>query len=165
MRWLRMLPNENIKLLLMELIYTKKILSIMGQGGMGKATLLQHILRCGFVFPTTSICKEKKRVITDMLKSLDKKRPDLDSLDALQDRLKIVVGSKKFLLILDDIREEENRDISKREDVLALVACGKFGNRILVTTRMDLLTPTTQTTCKRMKKTNKLVRELVRCLT
>ncbi|KAH0449571.1 hypothetical protein IEQ34_020263 [Dendrobium chrysotoxum] len=66
-----------------------------------------------------------------MLKSLDKKRPDLDSLDALQDRLKIVVGSKKFLLILDDIREEENRDISKREDVLALVACGKFGNRIL----------------------------------
>ncbi|KAH0448659.1 hypothetical protein IEQ34_022459 [Dendrobium chrysotoxum] len=71
----------------------------------------------------------------DMLKSLDKKRPDLDSLDALQDRLKIVMGSKKFLLILDDIREEENRDISKREYVLAPVAYGKFGNRILTVAR------------------------------
>ncbi|KAI0514043.1 hypothetical protein KFK09_010077 [Dendrobium nobile] len=47
--------------------------------------------------------------------------------------------SKKFLLILDDIweNEEENRDISKWEDVLAPLAYGKFGSRILVTTRMD----------------------------
>ncbi|KAH0459782.1 hypothetical protein IEQ34_010445 [Dendrobium chrysotoxum] len=78
--------------------------------------------------------------------------------------LKIVVGSKKFLLILDDIREEENCDISKREYVLAPVACGKFGNWILVTARIDLLTSTTQTTHKRTKMMNQVVRGLVRHL-
>ncbi|KAH0455806.1 hypothetical protein IEQ34_015838 [Dendrobium chrysotoxum] len=64
-----------------------------------------------------------------------------------------------------DLKEEENHDISKREDVFALVACGKFGNWILVTTQMDLLTPTTQTTHKRTKMMNQVVRGLVRHLT
>ncbi|KAH0463415.1 hypothetical protein IEQ34_007997 [Dendrobium chrysotoxum] len=107
----------------------------------------------------------EKQVITEMLKSLDKKRPDLDSLDALQDRLRIAVRSKKFLLILDDIWEEENRDISKREDMLTPVACGKFGNRILVTTRMDLLTPMTPIMHKGTKSANKATCALAQHIT
>ncbi|KAH0471049.1 hypothetical protein IEQ34_000772 [Dendrobium chrysotoxum] len=72
--------------------------------------------------------------------------------------LKIVVGSKKFLLILDDIREEENHDISKREDVFAPSILTYW---ILVTARIDLLTSTTQTTHKRTKMMNQVVRGLV----
>ncbi|KAH0448918.1 hypothetical protein IEQ34_020267 [Dendrobium chrysotoxum] len=75
--------------------------------------------------------------------------------------LKIVVGSKKFLLILDDIREEENHDISKREDVFAPSILTYW---ILVTARIDLLTSTTQTTHKRTKMMNQVVRGLVRHL-
>ncbi|KAH0459860.1 hypothetical protein IEQ34_010523 [Dendrobium chrysotoxum] len=84
--------------------------------------------------------------------------------------LKIVVGSKKFLLILDDIREE-NHDISKREDVFAPSILTYW---ILVTARIDLLTSTTQTTHKRTKMMNQVVRgitkqrngfRIIKCLT
>ncbi|KAH0455960.1 hypothetical protein IEQ34_015992 [Dendrobium chrysotoxum] len=70
---------------------------------------------------------------------------------------------KNFLSIAG--QGEENHDIRKREDVFAPVACGKFGNWILVTTQMDLLTPTTQTMHKRKKMMNQVVRGLVRHLT
>ncbi|XP_028551320.1 putative disease resistance protein RGA4 [Dendrobium catenatum] len=74
-----------------------------------------------------------------MLSTLKKKRPHLDeSLDALQNSLRTEIMSKKFLLILDDIwEEEENQDISKWEKVFASLAYGKIGSRILVTTQMD----------------------------
>ncbi|KAH0463039.1 hypothetical protein IEQ34_007621 [Dendrobium chrysotoxum] len=46
--------------------------------------------------------------------------------------------SKMFLLVLDDIWEEdEEKDKSKWEDVLAPLASGGFGSKILVTTRTD----------------------------
>ncbi|KAL0920679.1 hypothetical protein M5K25_009837 [Dendrobium thyrsiflorum] len=52
--------------------------------------------------------------------------------------LKEEVMSKKFLLMLDDIWEEdEEKDKSKWEDVLAPLASGAFGSKILVTTRTD----------------------------
>ncbi|XP_020703086.1 putative disease resistance protein RGA3, partial [Dendrobium catenatum] len=45
---------------------------------------------------------------------------------------------KKFLLVLDDIWEEDDeKDKSKWEDVLAPLASGGFGSKILVTTRTD----------------------------
>ncbi|KAH0469986.1 hypothetical protein IEQ34_001544 [Dendrobium chrysotoxum] len=142
MQWLRMPSNEHRGT---DLYRNISLLSIVGHGGMGKTTLLQHVYEDEMtkefdpkMWVSVSNNFNVKKVIADMLESLDKKKPDLDSLDALQDRLRIAVGSKKFLLILDDIwEEEENRDINKWEDVLAPLAYGKFGSRILVTTRMD----------------------------
>ncbi|KAI0503763.1 hypothetical protein KFK09_014706 [Dendrobium nobile] len=46
--------------------------------------------------------------------------------------------AQKFLLVLDDIWEEdEEKDKSKWEDVLAPLSSGCFGSKILVTTRTD----------------------------
>ncbi|KAL0920682.1 hypothetical protein M5K25_009841 [Dendrobium thyrsiflorum] len=121
------------------------LLSIVGHGGMGRTTLLQHIYEDEMtkefdlkMWVCVSNNFDAKEVIADMLEYIDKKKPDLDSLDALQGRLQIAVRRKKFLLILDDIWVEEvNRDISKWENVLAPLAYGKIGSRILVTTQMD----------------------------
>ncbi|XP_028552221.1 putative disease resistance protein RGA3 [Dendrobium catenatum] len=124
-------------------IYKKHFsLSIVGHGGMGKTTLLQHVYNDEItkefglkMWVCVSNNFHVKKVIADMLESLHKKeRPRLETLDALQGRLKEEVKSKKFLLVLDDIWEE---DESKWGDVLAPLSSGGFGSKILVTTRTD----------------------------
>ncbi|XP_020576512.1 putative disease resistance protein RGA3 [Phalaenopsis equestris] len=64
----------------------------------------------------------------------NKKRPRLESLPAVQESLKAVVRSKRFLLVPDDIWEE---DESKYENVLSPLTNGSFGSKILITSRMD----------------------------
>ncbi|PKU87560.1 Putative disease resistance protein RGA1 [Dendrobium catenatum] len=122
------------------------LLSIVGHGGMGKTTLLQHVyedeMTKEFFDLKMWVCVSNnfdvKKVIADMLESLEKKKPDLDSLDALQGKLKKEVMSKRFLLVLDDVwEEEEERDKRKWGNVLAPLASGGFGSKILVTTRTD----------------------------
>ncbi|KAL0928305.1 hypothetical protein M5K25_000178 [Dendrobium thyrsiflorum] len=143
MQWLRKPSNESRTTSRYRNI---SLLSIVGHGGMGKTTLLQH------VYEEDEITKEfdlkiwvcvsnnfdVKKVIVDMLESLKKERPRLETLEALQDSLRTEIMSKKFLLVLDDIWEsDEKQDKSKWEKVLAPLAYGKNGSRILVTTRMD----------------------------
>ncbi|KAI0513958.1 hypothetical protein KFK09_009990 [Dendrobium nobile] len=158
-QWLKKLSNEhrdrNISLL-----------SIVGHGGMGKTTLLQHVyedeITKEFFDLKMWVCVSNnfdvKKVIADMLSTLKKERPRLDeSLDALQNSLRTEIMSKKFLLILDDIwEEEENRDISKWEKVLASLAYGKIGSGILVTTRMDSVATMIAKVIKKEKETFKL---------
>ncbi|KAI0514059.1 hypothetical protein KFK09_010093 [Dendrobium nobile] len=138
-QWLKKLSNENRD-------RNISLLSIVGHGGMGKTTLLQHVYEDEVtkefdlkIWVCVSNNFDVKKVIAYMLSTLKKKRPRLDdTLDALQNSLRTEIMSKRFLLILDDIwEEEENRDISKWEKVLAPLAYGKIGSGILVTTRMD----------------------------
>ncbi|KAH0461275.1 hypothetical protein IEQ34_008850 [Dendrobium chrysotoxum] len=141
MQWLRKLSNEP-QTSRYRNIY---LLSIVGHGGMGKTTLLQHVYEYEMteefdlkMWVCVSNNFDVKRVIADMLESLEMQKPNLDSLDALQRTLKKEVMSKRFLLVLDDVwEEEEERDKSKWENVLAPLASGGFGSKILVTTRTD----------------------------
>ncbi|KAH0462895.1 hypothetical protein IEQ34_007477 [Dendrobium chrysotoxum] len=125
------------------------LLSIVGHGGMGKTTLLQLVYKD---VNKDEIAKEfelkmwvcvsnnfdVKKVIADMLQSLKMERPRCDTLDALQNSLRTEMMSKKFLLVLDDVwDEEEGRDQSKWEDVLPSLASEAFGGKILVTTRTE----------------------------
>ncbi|KAL0920190.1 hypothetical protein M5K25_009310 [Dendrobium thyrsiflorum] len=141
MQWLRKPSNEprttkyrNISLL-----------SIVGHGGMGKTTLLQHVYEDEMtkefdlkMWVCVSNNFDVKKVIAYMLESLKEEGPILETLVELQGRLKEEVMSKKFLLVLDDIWEEgEEKDKSKWEDVLAPLASGGFGSKIMVTTRTD----------------------------
>ncbi|KAL0920704.1 hypothetical protein M5K25_009866 [Dendrobium thyrsiflorum] len=139
MEWLRNPSNEHHGT---DLYRNISLLSIVGHGGMGKTTLLQHVYEDKMteefdlkMWVCVSNNFDAKKVIAVMLESLDKKKPDLDSLDALQGRLKTELMSKRFLLVLDDVWEEQ--DISKWENVLAPLASGGFGSKILVTTRTD----------------------------
>ncbi|KAL0920623.1 hypothetical protein M5K25_009771 [Dendrobium thyrsiflorum] len=143
MEWLRNPSNEPQET---DLYRNISLLSIVGHGGMGKTTLLQH------VYEEDEITKEfdlkmwvcvsnnfdVKKVIADLLESLKKERPRLETLEALQDSLRTEIMSKKFLVVLDDIWEEdEEKDKSKWGNVLAPLASGGFGSKILVTTRTD----------------------------
>ncbi|KAH0469097.1 hypothetical protein IEQ34_002329 [Dendrobium chrysotoxum] len=140
MQWLRKPSNEpqttrygNISLL-----------SIVGHGGMGKTTLLQHVYEDEMtkefdlkMWVCVSNNFDVKKVIADMLESLKKERPRLETLEALQDSLRTEMMSKMFLFVLDDIWENDEQDKNKWEKLLAPLAYGKIGSRILVTTRMD----------------------------
>ncbi|KAL0920743.1 hypothetical protein M5K25_009907 [Dendrobium thyrsiflorum] len=143
MQWLRKPSNEHRGT---DLYRNISLLSIVGHGGMGKTTLLQHVYEEDEMTEEFDlkmwVCVsnnfDANKVIADMLQSLKKEKPNLDSLDALQGKLKEEVMSKRFLLVLDDIwGEEEERDKSKWENVLAPLSCGSLGSKILVTTRMD----------------------------
>ncbi|KAL0920745.1 hypothetical protein M5K25_009909 [Dendrobium thyrsiflorum] len=139
MQWLRKPSNEHRGT---DLYRNISLLSIVGHGGMGKTTLLQHIYEEDEMTEEFDlkmwVCVSNnfdvKKVIADMLESLKKEKPNLDSLDALQKSLKSDIKLKKFLLVLDDIWDE---DKSKWENVLAPLSCGSLGSKILVTTRMD----------------------------
>ncbi|KAL0910426.1 hypothetical protein M5K25_021408 [Dendrobium thyrsiflorum] len=163
MQWLRKPSNEHRGT---DLYRNISLLSIVGHGGMGKTTLLQH------VYEKDEITKEfdlkmwvcvsnnfdVKKVIADMLESLDKDWPRLElTLEALQDSLRIEMTAKKFLLVLDDIWEEdEEKDKSKWEDVLAPLASGGFGSKIMVTTRTDSVALMFAKVIKKKKETVKL---------
>ncbi|KAI0496742.1 hypothetical protein KFK09_023066 [Dendrobium nobile] len=141
MQWLRKPSNEPRKTWYGNI----SLLSIVGHGGMGKTTLLQHVYEDEVtkefdlkIWVCVSNNFDAKKVIADMLECLKKERPRLDTLVALQGGLKEELMSKKFLLVLDDIWvKDEEKDKSKWEDVLAPLASGSFGSKILVTTRTD----------------------------
>ncbi|KAH0463674.1 hypothetical protein IEQ34_008256 [Dendrobium chrysotoxum] len=142
MEWLRNPSNEHRGT---DLYRNISLLSIVGHGGMGKTTLLQHVYEDEITkefYLKMWVCVSNnfdvKKVIADMLESLKMERSRCDTLDALQNSLRTEIMSQKFLLVLDDIWEEdEEKDKSKWEDVLAPLASGGFGSKILVTTRTD----------------------------
>ncbi|KAI0530479.1 hypothetical protein KFK09_000023 [Dendrobium nobile] len=161
MEWLRNLSNEHQGT---DLYRNISLLCIVGHGGMGKTTLLQHIhddeITKEFdlkMWVCVSNKFDAKKVIADMLECLKKERPNLETLGPLQGRLKEEVMSKKFLLILDDIWEEdEEKDKSKWEDVLAPLASGGFASKILVTTRTDSIALMFEKVIKKKKEIVKL---------
>ncbi|KAH0463034.1 hypothetical protein IEQ34_007616 [Dendrobium chrysotoxum] len=142
MEWLRNTSNEPRGTGLYRNI---SLLSIVGHGGMGKTALLQLVYNDEItqefdlkMWVCVSNNFDVKKVIADMLECLKKGRHRLETLLALTISLQTQIMSKKFLLVLDDVwEEEEERDKSKWEDVLAPLASGGFGSKILVTTRTD----------------------------
>ncbi|PKU87632.1 Putative disease resistance protein RGA3 [Dendrobium catenatum] len=98
----------------------------------GKTTLLQQVYEDEMIeefdlkmWVCVSNNFDVKKIIADMLKSLKMNKPLLDTLYALQKSLKSEKMSKRFLLVLDDMcHEEEERDKTKWENVLASLSCG-----------------------------------------
>ncbi|KAL0920752.1 hypothetical protein M5K25_009917 [Dendrobium thyrsiflorum] len=142
MQWLRKGPSNEHRGT--DLYRKISLLSIVGHGGMGKTTLLQHVYKDEIteefdlkMWFCVSNNFDVKKVIADMLECLKKERPRLESLHTLQESLQYEVKYNKFLLVLDEIWDEEERDRSKWKKVLAPLSYGSLGSKILVTTRMD----------------------------
>ncbi|KAJ3695074.1 hypothetical protein LUZ60_000451 [Juncus effusus] len=117
------------------------VFTIYGIGGLGKTTMAQLICNDEKVkqfFDTIIwVCVSDEfdavTIISKILEVMLKEIPKVRSLTSLQDVLKERLRSKRFLLVLDDVWNDENR--SQWEKVVAPL---KFGyGKILMTTRME----------------------------
>ncbi|XP_042478023.1 putative disease resistance protein RGA3 [Macadamia integrifolia] len=116
------------------------VLPIVGMGGVGKTTLAQLVYndeRVEKYFGLKAwVCVSEDfdvvRLTKEILESATGSSPPSNSLDLLQMKLKKTLSKKRFLLVLDDMWNENY----ERWDALSTVfAFGKRGSKILITTR------------------------------
>ncbi|KAJ7976355.1 Disease resistance protein [Quillaja saponaria] len=118
------------------------IYTIVGLGGLGKTTLTQLVFNdervAGNFELKIWVCVSEdfslKRVMRSIIESTSNKKEEegLD-LDLLQRRLQEILKSKRYLLVLDDVW---NEDQEKWDRLKYVLACGSKGASILVTTRL-----------------------------
>ncbi|XP_014492654.1 putative disease resistance RPP13-like protein 1 [Vigna radiata var. radiata] len=149
------LPNESViygrdndkefvfNWLISDTLNKLSILSIVGMGGMGKTSLAQHV----FNDPRLEEAKFDTKIwvsVPEEFDVLNVSRVILGTItgstdysvehELIQRRLKEELSGKKFLLILDDVW---NENPFKWKDVQKPLVFGSQGSRILVTTRSE----------------------------
>ncbi|KAL4351113.1 putative disease resistance protein RGA1 [Arachis hypogaea] len=125
-------PNQNISLIV-----------VVGMGGLGKTALAQLVYNAAkdqnlfqkFMWVCVSEDFDVKTVLKKMLESL-KKDAGGDSLEALHQNLREELNGQNYMLVLDDVW---NEDHSKWSDLRTHLMCGGQGSKLLVTTRSTLV--------------------------
>lgn len=116
------------------------VVPIVGMGGLGKTTLAQFIHNDeevkNYFELRLWVCVSddfgEKEIIRKILMSTTNAAPQQLELDQLQIRLREELQEKKYLLVLDDVWNEDRQKWLK---LSALLNTGKEGSKILVTTR------------------------------
>jgi Leucine-rich repeat (LRR) protein len=116
------------------------IIPIVGIGGLGKTTLAQYVVNDEEVQRHFDlkvwVCVpdpfDVKIIVQKLIESATKRRPESLEMDPLQSELRVTIGGKKFLLILDDVWNE-NRD--RWLSLKTLLVGGLRGSKVLITTR------------------------------
>ncbi|GKV38990.1 hypothetical protein SLEP1_g46836 [Rubroshorea leprosula] len=119
------------------------VLSIVGMPGIGKTTLAQAVrndeqIKNYFgkrMWVCVSYDFDVKRILTEMLESLTGNSGEVKNKDTVIQKIRDAMEEKNFLLVLDDMWDEESH--RKFEDLRSclLGICTKSRNRVIVTTR------------------------------
>ncbi|KAL5565334.1 hypothetical protein UlMin_028498 [Ulmus minor] len=143
-----------IKLLLSDFETKKNVstIAIVGIGGLGKTTLAQLIFNDEEVKkcfqPKAWVCVsdvfDVKLLVQKIVKSVGGTSPDQNpDLEQLQTQLRSHIEGKKYLLVLDDVWNENSAEWDK---LATLLQSGARGSRILITTRSETVATATRTT-------------------
>ncbi|PIN23638.1 Apoptotic ATPase [Handroanthus impetiginosus] len=131
--------KEALSNLMVDNLDKVSIIPIVGMGGIGKTTLAQliyndEIMSAGFDLKAW-VCVSEFDVFTitkTIFHAVTQTSPESKDLNMLQERLQKTFSKKKFLLILDDVW---NEDYGKWEAFLRPLLSGLPGSKVLVTTR------------------------------
>jgi len=126
------------------------VVPIVGMGGVGKTTLAQLVYNHSrvqewFVLKAWVCVSEDfsvLRLTKVILEEVGSKSADSDSLNILQLQLKKRLQGKRFLLVLDDVW---NEDYAEWDKLLTPLKYGSQGSKILVTTRNESVASVMQT--------------------
>ncbi|KAL5564294.1 hypothetical protein UlMin_027458 [Ulmus minor] len=143
-----------IELLLSDFETKKNVstIAIVGIGGLGKTTLAQLIFNDEEVKkcfePKAWVCVsdvfDVKLLVQKIVKSVGGTSPDQNpDLEQLQTQLRSHIEGKKYLLVLDDVWNENSAEWDK---LATLLQSGARGSRILITTRSETVATATRTT-------------------
>ncbi|XP_052304195.1 putative disease resistance protein RGA4 isoform X2 [Populus trichocarpa] len=127
------------------------VYAICGMGGLGKTTLAQLVYNDGrikghfdlWIWVCVSVDFSIQKLTSAIIESSLGTCPDIQQLDTLLRRLQEKLGGKKFLLILDDVWEDDHDNWSKLKDALS---CGAKGSAVIVTTRLGIVADKMATT-------------------
>ncbi|KAJ4715607.1 NBS-LRR type disease resistance protein [Melia azedarach] len=118
------------------------VISIVGIGGVGKTTLVQSVYNAEEVVNhfllRMWVCVSDdftiKIIVEKILKSTDTKDIEKLEMDGLQKELRRQIDGQKYLLVLDDVW---NNNLDKWLKLKTLLKIGAKGSKIIVTTRSE----------------------------
>jgi NB-ARC domain/Rx N-terminal domain len=119
------------------------VCSVVGIGGLGKTTLCQAIYHDSKVKEHFNITMwvdvsnvfDASVILSKIMESvLGRRVSPKQNLSVLQENLRTKLEKERYLLVLDDVWNDENR--SQWENLIAPLKYGKAGSKILLTTRM-----------------------------
>ncbi|KAK4565207.1 hypothetical protein RGQ29_007031 [Quercus rubra] len=120
------------------------IYAIWGMGGLGKTTLAQLVyndVRVEKHFELRIwVCVSDDfqiiRLVRAIIESIDDSGRDLLELEPLQQRLQEKLRGRRFLLVLDDVWNENHEEWDRLRHMLT---CGAKGSMLIVTTRIEII--------------------------
>ncbi|XP_056162301.1 putative disease resistance protein RGA4 [Syzygium oleosum] len=126
------------------------ILPIVGIGGLGKTALAQCVYNDEMVSKQFNlkmwVCVsnefDTKNIVKNIIACAKEKEPTEVSMERLQSELRTTIDGKRYLLVLDDLWNEEGERWSSLK---TLLVGGAKGSKILITTRLPSVAKITGT--------------------